>query len=212
MTVNHKKNLLDAAENLFAERGYFGTSMRQVTGLASAPHGLATYHFKSKDDLFLQVVDRRLGGIIELLNYNLDTAERARQLRPPVVEIIGAYISAHLQFAARGPGEMSYLRLTQQLVALGKRRGLLEDLGQKAQPVMDRYISMLARAVPSGDPVEITAAFHLMRLSLAGLLVDTDLPIAIDLRDIRGTAASFAAYCSAGFEAFVGRPKAAQAV
>ncbi len=58
-----RTELLDAAEALFAERGYHGASLRDITRAAGAQIGLASYHFESKDDLFRQVIGRRSEAI-----------------------------------------------------------------------------------------------------------------------------------------------------
>ena len=52
MTTPTKERLLDAAEELFAERGYAGTSLRAVTGAARVNLAAAHYHFGGKRELF----------------------------------------------------------------------------------------------------------------------------------------------------------------
>ena len=51
MSSDTKTRLLDAAERLFAERGYEGSSMRAITKEAGASVSSANYHFGSKDGL-----------------------------------------------------------------------------------------------------------------------------------------------------------------
>ncbi|MFC1475405.1 TetR/AcrR family transcriptional regulator [Candidatus Zixiibacteriota bacterium] len=52
---NTKVNLLAAARELFAERGYDNTSIRAITSLAQANLGAVTYHFESKENLYREV-------------------------------------------------------------------------------------------------------------------------------------------------------------
>jgi len=42
---SRKTELLKAAEQLFADRGYHGATIRDITAAAKVPLGLATYHF-----------------------------------------------------------------------------------------------------------------------------------------------------------------------
>src|SRR5262245_25560876 len=59
--------LLDAAEESFAEGGFRGASVRQITGRARANLGAVTYHFGSKAALFEAVVERAvrdLNGVL----------------------------------------------------------------------------------------------------------------------------------------------------
>ena len=50
-TDTTRDRLLRAAQRLFAERGYAGTSVRQITAQARANLGAVTYHFGSKERL-----------------------------------------------------------------------------------------------------------------------------------------------------------------
>ncbi len=52
---NRKENLFAAAASCFTEYGYFKTSMEMVSNKAGMTLRGLYYHFKSKDDLFLQL-------------------------------------------------------------------------------------------------------------------------------------------------------------
>lgn len=58
-TYDIRTNLIDVAESLFAERGYFGTSIRDITSAAGERLAAVNYHFESKEGLFRAVIDRR---------------------------------------------------------------------------------------------------------------------------------------------------------
>ena len=55
-----RERLLDAAERLFAERGFEGTSLRAVTQAAGASVSAAHYHFGSKEALLHATLLRRV--------------------------------------------------------------------------------------------------------------------------------------------------------
>ncbi|MFP4144757.1 MAG: TetR/AcrR family transcriptional regulator [Phycisphaeraceae bacterium] len=55
-----RERLLDAAERLFAESGYAGTSIRDLTAEAGCNIAAVNYHFGGKDALYQQVYLRRL--------------------------------------------------------------------------------------------------------------------------------------------------------
>ena len=51
---------LDAAQHLFAEKGFAGTSMRDIAALSGVSQPLIHYHFGSKEGLY-RAVKERLG-------------------------------------------------------------------------------------------------------------------------------------------------------
>jgi AcrR family transcriptional regulator len=53
-----RAGLLDAAEELFAERGFAGTSLADVAEAAGVSKGAIYHHFPSKDDLFLALLEQ----------------------------------------------------------------------------------------------------------------------------------------------------------
>ena len=52
--------ILDAAERLFAERGFDGTPTTAIADLAAVPKGLLFYYFPTKTDLLRALVSERL--------------------------------------------------------------------------------------------------------------------------------------------------------
>ena len=87
-----RERILDAAEELFAQRGFEGVSVRQIMTQADADVSLAYYHFKSKQDLFDQVMLRRVEFVNEVHLQALEEVEsRHPDDEPSVEEIIGAF-------------------------------------------------------------------------------------------------------------------------
>jgi AcrR family transcriptional regulator len=58
-----RDRILDAAEALFAERGYDGVTLRQIASEARVDVALASYHFGKKLDLFNAVFERRADAL-----------------------------------------------------------------------------------------------------------------------------------------------------
>ncbi len=54
-----RERLLDAAEELFADAGFNGVSVRQIVDRASVNLGAIPYHFGTKENLFKEVLLRR---------------------------------------------------------------------------------------------------------------------------------------------------------
>jgi AcrR family transcriptional regulator len=60
-----RERLLDAAERLFADRGFEATSVRDITAAAGCNVAAVNYHFGGKDKLYLEVFRRLLGELRE---------------------------------------------------------------------------------------------------------------------------------------------------
>ena len=74
-TSDTRDRILDAAERLFVEHGFDGTSMRMITGAANANLAAVNYHFGSKDALVQEVFRRRLADLNERRIAALDRLE-----------------------------------------------------------------------------------------------------------------------------------------
>ena len=62
---NTKDRILGAAEELFAQFGFAGTSLRQVTSRADVNIAAVNYHFGSKENLVNEVFRRRMDEMSE---------------------------------------------------------------------------------------------------------------------------------------------------
>lgn len=71
-----RDRLLDEAERLFAERGFYDVSVREITAAAGSNTAAVNYHFGSKKNLYLAVFSERWTA-------------RAAQLRAPLEALKG---------------------------------------------------------------------------------------------------------------------------
>lgn len=110
--------ILDAAEKLFAERGYENTSLKEIGEAAGLSRGTPAYFFGSKEGLYRAVLDRVLrdaGALIEGANANLPTPEKEE---PPgsLEEGLAGTLGPYIEFLASRP---SYMGLVER-EALGR--------------------------------------------------------------------------------------------
>jgi AcrR family transcriptional regulator len=62
-----RDRILDVAEALFAQRGFSGTSMREIASEAGLTAASLYNHFRGKDDLYLAVLQRGIRPLIDLM-------------------------------------------------------------------------------------------------------------------------------------------------
>ena len=58
-TAERRQQILDAARQVFASRGYQAGSMREVARVANMGLSTLMHHFNSKEDLLLALLERR---------------------------------------------------------------------------------------------------------------------------------------------------------
>src|SRR5947207_3904246 len=83
-----RTRILDAAEELFMQHGFEGTSMRTLTAQASVNLAAVNYHFGSKDALIEAVFRRRLDPMNTARIAELDRLEAAACASPPPTDAV----------------------------------------------------------------------------------------------------------------------------
>jgi AcrR family transcriptional regulator len=83
--MDKRSLILNAAEELFAEKGFDGTSVRDIAHLAGVNLAMISYYFGSKEKLFEALVEYRSGyttGVLEELaqDENLDPLGKVYKL------------------------------------------------------------------------------------------------------------------------------------
>nr|WP_277602435.1 TetR/AcrR family transcriptional regulator [Parahaliea mediterranea] len=137
---------MDVAERLFAERGFDGVSVRDITDAAEVRLASVNYHFKTKQNLFKEVIQRRASVLNDdrraaLEEIELDTLSPQQGVQA----IARAFIYPIYQRSTLGdPGWKNYCRLIAQLAALRSSSELTaETFNPVALDVIDRLRTVL---------------------------------------------------------------------
>lgn len=168
-----KKNLLDAAEKLVAEKGFDLVSVRDVTGAVKANVAAVNYHFGSREGLMDLVTLRMLEPLNEERLKALDCAESARAAKMATTEnILSAFVKPLLSTAARLAMDTGFfLTLTGRILVLPDER-MLPSLVQERAAVTDRYLAAIARALPKTSAQEIAASWKIFESGLGQALLN----------------------------------------
>src|SRR5436853_4419176 len=96
------ERIMDAAERLFADHGFEGTSIRDIVEAAKVNLAAIHYHFRSKEALLEAVLTRRISIVNEARLQRLQAVETAAGSRSPSVEaVLRAFIVPTIEFAQR---------------------------------------------------------------------------------------------------------------
>ncbi|MEV6013683.1 TetR/AcrR family transcriptional regulator [Streptomyces sp. NPDC051976] len=153
-TPDTRTQLLDAAEHLFAEHGYRGTSVRAITKLAGANLAAVGYHFGSKAELMAAVARRVIEPINAAQGAGLDKL-LARAPDPLVSELVEAF--AGPLFDEMPAGDEGGARTSRLIMTI------LSDPAEEARSwtgpgqdtVRERYFAAFARVLPGLSPEEL---------------------------------------------------------
>ncbi|WP_295801994.1 TetR/AcrR family transcriptional regulator [uncultured Microbulbifer sp.] len=144
--------ILDAAEVLFAERGFTETSLRTITSTAGVNLAAVNYHFGSKKELIQAVFERFLTPFTEHLDRELSRRASADQQLKVDDLLQSLYQVALGGLASDGRDPKRFMRLlglayTQSQGHL--RRFIVSRYGASYQ----RFAGLLRVALPDIDPV-----------------------------------------------------------
>ncbi|MCK7597321.1 TetR family transcriptional regulator [Microbulbifer sp. CAU 1566] len=146
------KRILDAAEVLFAERGFTETSLRTITSTAGVNLAAVNYHFGSKKELIQAVFERFLTPFTEHLDRELSRRELQDECLQVDDLLQSLYRVALAGLAREGRDPKRFMRLlglayTQSQGHL--RRFIVSRYGSSYR----RFAGQLANALPQVDPV-----------------------------------------------------------
>jgi AcrR family transcriptional regulator len=155
-----RSELLDAAARVFAAQGYHAASVDQVAEAAGYTKGAVYSNFSSKEELFLELLDRQVDqaiGVLEQLVFEVDPEERAGLFAEQHGRITGLdrdwflLEAEFLLYAARNEQVRDRVatrqrRTHQRLTALARRH--LDDLGipETVLPAADTVRILMATA------------------------------------------------------------------
>ena len=149
-----RTQILNAAERLFAERGFRGTSVRAITDLAGANLAAVGYHFGSKAELLAAVVRRVIEPITAAQSAGLDRLH-ARTPDPTVTDLVEAF--AGPLFDEMPAGDEGGARTSRLIVAIlsDPAEEMRTWSGPAEDTVRDRYLAAFRRALPSISEEEL---------------------------------------------------------
>jgi AcrR family transcriptional regulator len=170
-----RERILNAAERLFMQHGFDGSSIRMVTNEAGVNLAAANYHFGSKEALMQEVLRRRLGGLNQERLRRLDEEEvkaGGKPLKPSV--IVDCFFGTLLRVASdHKAGGETFLRLLGRTYT--EPSAFIRTLmSSEYADVLDRYKEALFRSLPDVPKAEIVWRFHFMLGATSYAIAGTD--------------------------------------
>lgn len=169
-----RERILDAAEHLFARRGYHGVSLRAITDRAGVPLALVGYHFASKAGLFEALFERRMTAINAEREMRLAAIIEAADNGPPALDDIVDVLIGPLVRASHDPdrGGVDFARLINDLLNTADQERVLPLIERYFDAMARPFIAALRRAQPERSEADIQWAYHFSSGALAHSLAN----------------------------------------
>ncbi|MFQ1781876.1 TetR/AcrR family transcriptional regulator [Aeromonas veronii] len=156
--IDTKNRILDAAEVLFAERGFADTSLRLITSEADVNLASVNYHFGSKKELIQAVLDRYLSLFMPDLDTRLRVLMEQDQLT--LLQLFESFVEPLMKLSAvRANGPAIFMQL------LG--RGYIDSQGHLRRfitahygPILQRITQAISKANPALSPTDLFWRLH----------------------------------------------------
>jgi AcrR family transcriptional regulator len=155
--LTRRQAIEDVASDLFRERGYAGTSIRDIARALSVQGASLYAHVTSKEDVLWTIVDRAATRFEQAA----DAAEAAEARRPgDPAEALGALVRAHVEVLTADVDEASVFVNEWRALDSQHRASILER--------RDRYQERFRRRIEAGIAV---GAFAMTDASIAATTI-----------------------------------------
>jgi AcrR family transcriptional regulator len=152
-----RDEILQAAERVFATKGFFHTTMNEIAGTAEFGTGTLYKYFKSKEDLYFTLIDEKVVEINELVKRQLTEGGAATERIRKSLLLQFEFVERNRDFFRIYISERNRFEWTVQ-----------DDLGKGIHDKMVGYIRTLAHVMEEGiragelkplNPLDLAHAF-----------------------------------------------------
>jgi len=138
-----KEKILRVAEQLFAEKGFNGTSIDKIAKAAGVNKGLIYYHFKDKKDIVVSIFKEIINEIDQSVRLSVPETDSEPE---------------NLQLQEKIKAEIEYCRHRQKIISVMMMEALKADgnasfLFQCAEMVIQQEMDGIRKKMQGADPL-----------------------------------------------------------
>ncbi len=162
-----RQRLIDAAERLFAERGWNGVSIRTIAAAADVSLAALNYHFGLKENLLAEIFAARARPIADERRRLLAAIEDGRTAT--LEDVIEAFLRPAL---AVGAENRMFAKLRARLATEPEEfsRGILSDAFDDSSKLC---IAALQKCLPNLPPEALSWRFHFLMGAMVYTMADS---------------------------------------
>ncbi len=149
-----KDSILEAAERLFAQHGYSGTSMRMVAEEAGVAQALIHYHCKSKEHLYEMIIEKRSTMINQIRRQELKRCfDEAEGGVPSLEEIMQSFVRPAIESGRYSWGR-DFSQILAKLAVSDETRSR-ELVHKYYDPIAREFIDAFKKVLPDLSHSEV---------------------------------------------------------
>lgn len=199
--------IIEAAEIEFAEMGYAGASIREITNRAGVNIAAINYHFGSKETLYKEMVLYHIEPINAVRMELLDEALAKNESKPlPLEQVVDIIVRPLLStLISESCNKFHFMRAMGK--GMGEERDFMKDIQKDLlKDILPKFISAISDSLGNPHFEKIAYGMHFLTCSIVGAMMQhTRLGIVsggqIDLNDVDGLVDHLVAFISAGLKA-----------
>ena len=156
-----KLKLVEAAEKLFAEKGFDVVSVRDITQAAGGNVAAVNYHFGSRDGLVAVVMSRYMTPVNEERLARLEAAERNWGSKAvPLEEVLDAFVSPLVtQINKSEMSEKLFCKLIGRIFSVHSS-GMPSEIEAQFSVLIGRFAKVLSKSLPGLTTEELVWRLH----------------------------------------------------
>lgn len=207
-----KLRLVEAAEKLFAEKGFDVVSVRDITQAVGGNVAAVNYHFGSRDGLVAVVMSRYITPVNEQRLAGLEAAERKWAGKAvPVEEVVDAFVRPLMtQIRESELSERLFYMLVGRIFG-SHSNGMPAEIEERFGVLINRFTEVLGRSLPGISEEELMWRLHFVVGAMLYMLTHTLQRVsqgAAGTPSMEDTLARFLSFAAAGLRDGVVSPLA----
>ncbi len=154
-----QEKILKAAQQLFAERGFWGTSVQEIADSAQVNKAMLFYYFKSKENLYFTLLERILEGVLVTLRGQIAAHTVPGEKLKSLFDLYGSFATEPQHFVV-------FKILFQDI--MGPCERVKDSIKAHIEQVTSLFEDVIAQGISSGEFRAVDP--HLTALSIMGIM------------------------------------------
>jgi AcrR family transcriptional regulator len=198
-----KERILAAAEQIFAESGFDGATVRQIAIAADVPIALISYHFGGKEGLYKAIFELRTPIIVGQRFAGMEIAEMEADPGKRLELLVRSLIAP--MFKLRAAEQQSWFGRILSREVSDPKSGDREIVKKMFDPVAHIFVDAMARCRPELSKEEVHWAYQAMIGTMVYIMADNGRIARLsggscDPNDFRDATRHITAFLVAGFK------------